>query len=253
MSAETLTTELRQALRALKLSPMKETLPERLTLARTRKMGHEAFLELVLTDEVERRQRLMVANRARRGALDPQMTLEGWDDTAKVSFDRELLSDLATLRFLQDHHHVLILGPVGVGKTFLASALGHIACRRGHSVVMARADRLLKGLKAARLDATYDVEMRRLIRTELLIIDDLGIDILDPEASRDLYEIIVERHRRGSMVVTSNREPQEWLATMSDPLRAQSAIDRLQNGAHELVIEGESYRKRQKPRREVSR
>jgi DNA replication protein DnaC len=113
---------------------------------------------------------------------------------------------------------------------------------------MMRAEKMLKGLKAARLDQTYDAEMRRLIRTDLLVVDDLGLDQLDSEGSRDLYEIIVERHRSGSMLVTSNREPREWLSTMTDPLRAQSAIDRLQNAAYELVVEGESYRKRQKPK-----
>ena len=227
---------------------MRETLPERITLARQKKIPYEAFLELVLTDEMERRQRLSAQNRSKRASLDPQMVQENWDETAKVTFDRRLFAELSTLRFLQDHHHVLILGPVGVGKTFLASSLGHIACRRGYSVLMMRAEKMLKGLKAARLDQIHDAEMRQLIRTDLLIVDDLGLDQLDSEGSRDLYEIIVERHRRGSMLVTSNREPQEWLATMTDPLRAQSAIDRLQNAAYELVVEGESYRKRQKPK-----
>ena len=246
-SAETLSTEFRQVLRKLRLSPMRDTLPERIELARQRKMPHQDFLELVLSDEVERRERLGAQGRARRGNLDPQMVLENWDETAKVTFDRQLWAELCTLRFLESHHHVLLLGPVGVGKTFLATALGHIACRRGRPVHMMRADKMLKELRGARLDRTYDAEMRRLIRADLLIIDDLGLDQLDADGSRDIYEIIVERHRAGSIVVTSNREPQEWLGTMTDPLRAQSAIDRLQNSAYELVVEGESYRKRQKP------
>ena len=248
MSSELSSPEFRQVLRYLKLSPMRDTLPERIVLARQKKIPYEAFLELVLTDEMERRQSLSAQNRSKRASLDPQMVQENWDETAKVTYDHHLFSELTTLRFLQDHHHVLILGPVGVGKTFLATSIGHIACRRGYSVLMMRAEKMLKGLKAARLDQTYDAEMRRLIRTDLLVIDDLGLDQLDSEGSRDLYEIIVERHRSGSMVVTSNREPQEWLSTMTDPLRAQSAIDRLQNAAYELVVEGESYRKRQKPK-----
>lgn len=248
MSAEAISPEFRQVLRYLKLTPIRETLPQRLELARQKKLPHQTFLELVLTDEMERRQRNGARTRSKRANLEAQMVLEAWDETAKVSFDRQLFSELTTLRFLEEHHHVLIIGPVGVGKTFLATALGHIAIRRGFTVVMNRAEKMLKSLKAARLDQSYDAEMRRLIRVDLLIIDDLGLDQLDADSSRDLYELIVERHRRGSMVVTSNREPQEWLATMTDPLRAQSAIDRLQNAAHELVVEGESYRKRQKPR-----
>ena len=253
MSSELSSPEFRQVLRYLRLSPMRETLPERIALARQKKIPYETFLELVLTDEMERRQSLSAQNRSKRASLDPQMVQENWDETAKVTYDHRLFSELTTLRFLQDHHHVLILGPVGVGKTFLATSIGHIACRRGYSVLMMTAEKMLKGLKAARLDQTYDAEMRRLIRTDLLVVDDLGLDQLDSEGSRDLYEIIVERHRSGSMLVTSNREPQEWLATMTDPLRAQSAIDRLQNAAYELVVEGESYRKRQKPKLAESR
>jgi DNA replication protein DnaC len=248
MTETLLTSEFRGVLRYLRLSPMKETLPERVELAKRENIPYHTFLELVLTDEMERRQRLSALNRSKRASLDREMTQEKWDESSKVTFDRRLFSELTRLRFIEEHHHVLLLGPVGVGKTFLANALGHIACRRGYSVLMMRAEKMLKTLKASRLDQTYDAEMRRLIHVALLIVDDLGLDQIDADGSRDLYEIIVERHRRGSMLVTSNREPQEWLSTMTDPLRAQSAIDRLQNAAYELVIEGESYRKRQKPR-----
>jgi DNA replication protein DnaC len=114
---------------------------------------------------------------------------------------------------------------------------------------MSRADHLLKRFKAARLDGTYDAEMRRAIRVDLLILDDFALRAMDPTETQDLYELVVERHRRASTVATSNRDPVEWLGAMADPLLAQSAIDRLQSSAHELVIEGESYRQRQKPRR----
>ena len=112
---------------------------------------------------------------------------------------------------------------------------------------MARADKLFKRLKAARLDNTLDAEMRRLARVELLIIDDFALQPLDATETADFYELFVERHQRASTVVTSNRTAEEWLAMMADPLLAQSAVDRLASTAHELVIEGESYRRRQKP------
>ena len=234
-------------LRRLKLGLMLETLPERLVLARQTHIPHQDFLELVLADEVARRDNASASIRARAAKLDPDMMLERWDDTAAVTFDRELWAELTTLRFVEDANNVLILGPVGVGKTFLASALGHIACRRRHSVIADRADRLFKRLRASRLDGSHEAELRRLIRVDLLLIDDLALHALDAVETADIYEIVVERHRRAATVITSNREPAEWITLMADPLLAQSAVDRLQSAAYELVVDGESYRRRQKP------
>lgn len=240
-------TELIQQMRRLKLGRLLDTLPERLVLARQQKMPHQDFLLLVLADEVQRRDGAAAVLRATKAHLDSEMQLERWDETTKVDFDREVLNELASLRFIETHHHVGIIGPVGVGKTFLAHALGHIACRRGFSVLAVKHDRLLKTLKHARLDNSYEVELRKLLSVDLLIIDDFCPDALDATESRDTFEVLIERHRAGSIVATSNRGPDEWLATFSDPTRAQSAIDRFHSNAYDLVIEGESYRKRLKP------
>ena len=106
---------------------------------------------------------------------------------------------------------------------------------------------MLKTLKHARLDGTYETELRKLIAVDLLLLDDFCLDAMDPTESRDTYEILLERHRAGSIIVTSNRGPDEWLATFADPIRAQSAIDRFTSNAYDLLIEGESYRARLKP------
>jgi DNA replication protein DnaC len=248
MTTDTISPDLRATLRRLKLGRLLDTLPDRLVLARQQKMPHQDFLLLLLTDEVSRRDSLGVTLRAQRARLDPSMQLEAWDPTAKVAFDRALLNELASLRFLDAHAHVAIVGPVGVGKTFLAHALGHIACRRGATVSAVRTDQLLKTLKHARLDNSYEAELRKVIAVDLLVLDDFAIDALDATESRDLYEILIERYRVGSIVVTSNRGPDEWLATFADPVRAQSAIDRFTSNAYDLIIEGESYRPRLKPR-----
>ncbi|MEI2775241.1 MAG: ATP-binding protein [Tetrasphaera sp.] len=156
--------DLTRTLKALKLGQMTQTLPERLALARQRKMSHATFLQLVLADEITRRESRSAMLRARSAGLDPAMRLDAWDELDDLTYDRELLADLATLRFTEAGNGVLILGPVGVGKTHCATALGHIAIRRRLSVHAARADKLFTRLRAARLDHTLDAEIRKLAR-----------------------------------------------------------------------------------------
>jgi DNA replication protein DnaC len=248
VTLDPITPDLKAVLRRLRLSPILATLPERLLLAREQKMPHQDFMLLVLGDEVSRRDSEVTANRARRAQLDPAMRLETWDSSAKVTFDQALLNELVSMRFVAARAHVAIVGPVGVGKTFLAHALRHIACRHGYSVLALRTDQMLKSLRHARLDHSYEAEFRKLLAVDVLLLDDFGLDAMDPTESRDAYEILTERHRAGSLIVTSNRGPDEWLATFADPVRAQSAIDRFMGNSYDLVIDGESYRPRQKPK-----
>lgn len=239
--------ELMATLRRLKLGQLVDTLPERLALAKTNKLSHAEFLYIVVADEVTRRDTTSASRRARAAGLDPTMTLDRWDPTAAVNFDRATWDELCSLRFVDSAHNAIVMGPVGVGKTFLATALGHIAVRRRRSVHFERADHLFKRLRIARLDNSHDQELRKLLRVDVLIIDDFALSALDATGTADFYETVVERHRRASTIITSNRDPSEWLALMTDPLLAQSAVDRLKSAAHELVVDGESYRDRQRP------
>jgi DNA replication protein DnaC len=249
MSAPTPTVspELKALMRKLKLGRLNDTLPERLALAKTHGLSHMEFLEQLFSDEATRRDGDSAGRRARVAHLDPNMVLEAWNDDAKVTYDRQVWSELVSMRFVDQARNAFILGPVGVGKTFMATALGHIACRRSISVHFERAEKLHKRLKAARLDASHDAEMRKLIGVDLLIIDDFALTALGAAETADIYELVVERHHSAATVLTSNRDPDEWLAVMADPLLAQSAVDRMKSAAWELVIEGESYRNNEKP------
>ncbi|WP_394847379.1 ATP-binding protein [Pendulispora brunnea] len=239
--------ELIAVLKRLRLGRIALTLPERLVLAEKQSMSHEELLLLVLTDEIARREASATDNRVRAAELHPDMRLELWDKTAKVSFDKRLLATLTSLRFLEEHQHVVILGSVGVGKTFLSNALGHIACKHGYGVRFLRADAMLKLLKQSRLDNSRDAEMAALTSVDLLILDDFALDAMSKEESKDVYQLFLERTGRASMIVTSNRDTAEWLAMFDDVLLAQSAVDRFKNAAYDFVVEGESYRPRLKP------
>jgi DNA replication protein DnaC len=245
--APVITPGLRTLMRQVKLGQLMATLPERLALARARELSHAEFLELILSDEVSRREATSASRRARIAGLDPAMRLENFDAAAAISYDHQVFDELFSLRFVDNAANALIMGPVGTGKTFIATALGHAAVRRRATVHFERADKLLKRLKAARLDNSHDTEMRKLLHVDLLILDDFCLQPMDAADTASIYEIIVERHRAAATITTSNREPVEWLAMMADGLLAQSAIDRLQSAAWELILDGESYRHRQRP------
>ena len=215
--------------------------------AKKAKLPEVDFLELVLQDEVDRRDQKNLAMRVARAGFEEEQTLEGFDWDAPVTFDRDRVKELFGLGFLDRHEDVIFLGPVGVGKTFLACALGHAACRAGHQVLFLRADRMFQWLHQSRADHSTEKMLRSLLAPDLLIIDDFGLRRLTAEQSTDLYEVILERHRRSSTIVTSNRTIDEWIPLFDEPILAQSALDRLAHNAYQLVIEGDSFRKRQRP------
>jgi DNA replication protein DnaC len=247
MAIHTLEAELVAALKRLKLGPIAETLPERLVIADKQDLSFQELLLLVLTDEIQRRDNGAAQRRATQAGLDQSMRMELFDKTAKVTFDKRLLAELASLRFVESHRHVVILGPVGVGKTFMASALAHIACQHGYNVRLIRADEMLRTLRASRLDNSRDAEMIALTTVDLLVLDDFALEPMTKEESRDVYQLFLERTGRASMIVTSNRDTAEWISMFDDVLLAQSAVDRFKNSAFDLVMEGESYRPRLKP------
>ena len=201
--------ELVTALKRLKLGRILDTLPERLVLADKQDMSFDDLLLLVLTDEIARRDSAAADHRAHDAGLDPSMRLEQWDKTTKVTFDKRMLSELVSLRFLEAHRHVVVLGPVGVGKTFVSQALGHIACRHGYNVRFLRADAMLRTLRQSRLDNSRDAEMIALTSIDLLIVDDFALEVMSKEESKDIYQLFLERTGRASMIVSSNRDTAE--------------------------------------------
>ena len=235
-------------LRKLKLGGFGETLDLRLAQALQDELSHLVFLTLVVKDEIERREAKKLAVRLQKASFEEEKTLEGFDFAFNPKIKRGTVTDLATCLFVEKREHVLIYGPAGVGKTHLAQALGHEACRRGYSVLFVKAMKMLRHLFASRADQSWERQIKKYLHPDLLIIDDFGLTALTPIQAEDIYELVTERHLRSSLVMTSNRPPQDWLALFPDPVMANSALDRLSHHAHHLMIdEGESYRKRLSP------
>jgi len=241
--------QLMAQLKTLKLGGFVETLDLRITQAEKDELSHLAFLALVVQDEIERREAKKLTVRIQRASFEEEKTLEGFDFAFNPKIKRGIITDLATCLFVEKKEHVLIYGPAGVGKTHLAQALGHEACRRGYSVLFVKAVRMLRHLFAARADQSWEKQLKRYLHPDLLIIDDFGVTALSPIQAEDIYELVTERHLRSSLVITSNRPPQDWVALFPDPVMANSALDRLSHHAHHLMIDGgESYRKKLSPK-----
>lgn len=182
-------------------------------------------------------------NHTKKSGINAFETLERFNWDAPITLDHHQIKDLFSMIFLEEKENVFFCGPVGVGKSYLANALGHTAIRKGRKTLMIRAETLFKKLLQARADYTYERELVKYITPDLLIIDDFGLKKLTEQQSGDLYEIIVERYKVSSTVITSNRDVDEWLDLFHDPLLANSTLDRLAHNAYHIVIEGESYRK----------
>lgn len=234
--------ELVPFLKKLRLSGVLQSLELRLQQAREDSLPYEEFLFRLLSDEVERRDGKQLEQRVRRANFEHDKTLEDFDFHFNPNVPKGRVIDLATCSFVEKRQSVLLLGPAGVGKSHIAQALGHRACRLGKSVLHVVAQDLFKQLRAARADGSHDRRMMRFTTPDLLIIDDLGLRPLRDDEPVDLYEIIRTRYERHSTMITSNRTASEMGELFGDPLLASAAMDRLLHDAHVLILEGASFR-----------
>lgn len=239
--------QLERTLKGLKLSGILATLEQRLEQAQREQLGYLEFLALILEDEADRRGQGALARRVARARFEEVKTLADFDFRANPQAPAAMIRDLATLRFLERQESVLICGPVGVGKSHIAQALGFQACQAGYHVRYIKTPRLLADLGGGHADGTFQQRLRTYLAVELLILDDFGLQALTPLQSENLYQLICERYLRHSTIVVANRPPQEWYSLFSDPVLAEGALDRLVNASHHVLIDGPSYRPRKRP------
>ncbi len=231
-------------LKQLRLSGILDTLEVRGRQAVDGQWTYEEFLERLLQDEVERRAQKQLTLRLRRGNLQSAKTLDTFDFTANPSVNRQHILSLASGDYIRARRNVLICGPAGVGKTHLAQALAHEACRQAFNVLLVNTSKMLQHLSGGRADGSLERRLQVYLRPDVLILDDFGLKPLQGNAPEDLYDVIAERYEHGSIVLTSNRSPAEWPDLFRDPLLASAGLDRLMHDAEKLVMTGSSYRTR---------
>jgi DNA replication protein DnaC len=239
--------DLVRRLKRLRLGGLLPTLPDRATHARQAKLSPVEFLELLLQDEIDRRDSQGLTLRVQAAGFDEVVTADElvWD--TPVHYDRTRVRELFPLDWLAAQENVIFCGPVGVGKSWFAEALGYSACRAGHRVRFIKVAKLLLALRQARADHSFERELRTWLAPDLLILDDFGLRKLTAQESSDFYDVLVERDRRAATVITSNRAVDEWVALFDDPILANSALDRFAHRAHQIVMEGPSLRAARAP------
>lgn len=238
--------QLETILRALGLSGMLETLEARLHQAQAGELGHVEFLQVLCEDEVARRDAAGIERRVRAAHFEQLSAIEDFDFAFNPKIPAAQIRDLATLRFVEAGESVILHGPVGAGKTMVAQALGHQACRRGYSVAFTKTSRLLADLAGGHADRTWETRLRRWARPAVLVCDDFAMRAFTTAQADDLYELITERARK-SIVITANRHASDWYALFPNPVVAESILDRLVNSAYHVAMEGRSYRPNKRP------
>ena len=229
---------------ALKLTGMAKALNEQMDLPESQALSFEERLGLLVDREMTVRSDRRLTTRLRQAKLRLSASLEDLDSRHPRGLDKALMLRLASCQWGHERHHVLITGPTGIGKTWLACALGHQACREGDTVLSLRLPRLLQELPIAKGDGRSPKLMASLAKTALLILDDWGLATLSDENRRDVLELLEDRHGRGATIVTSQFPVEHWHEALGDPTLADAILDRLLHNAYKIALRGESMRKR---------
>jgi DNA replication protein DnaC len=227
----------------LRLSGMAKAFAEQIQNNDIGSLSFEERLGLLIDRELTERENRKLSTRLRTARLRLTASVEDIDFRQNRGLDKSLVMSLATNHWVNDRQNLLITGPTGVGKSYLACALSHKACRDGHTALYQRLPRLLHDLTISRDDGRHRKLMAALLRTDILILDDFGLVPTTKEGLRDMLEILEDRYDRRSTIVTSQLPVASWHESMGDPTMADAILDRLVHNAHKIELKGESMRK----------
>jgi DNA replication protein DnaC len=231
-------------LQRLKFTGMAAALADQMDMPDIDELGFEERLGLLVDREITERDNRRLTNRLRKARLRHQALLEDIDYQTPRGLDRGLIQSLASCQWVKEHLNVLITGPTGVGKTWLACALAHKACREGYTAQYIRLTRMLRELMIAKGDGRYPKLLANLAKVDVLILDDWGLLKLSAENRRDLLEVLEDRHGTRATIATSQLPIDEWHDVIGDPTIADAILDRLVHSAYKIKLRGESMRKR---------
>ena len=232
-------------LHALKLTGMAAALADQSATPDITDLSFEERLGLLVDREMTERDNRRMSSRLRRAKLRHAAILEDIDYRNSRGLDKGLVQSLASCQWVKEHLNALITGPTGVGKTWLACALAHKACREGYTAQYVRLTRLLRELTIAKGDGQYSKLLTSLAKVDVLILDDWGLMKLSAENRRDLLEVLEDRHGRRSTIATSQLPIEEWHGVIGDATLADAILDRLVHNAYKINLRGESMRKQQ--------
>lgn len=231
-------------LRALGFTGMMKALEEQLQNEELSALSFDDRLGLLVDRELTERESRRLQRRLKQAKLRHEACIEDVDLRAARRLDKTLVATLATCRWIAERMNVLVTGPTGVGKSFIAYALAHKACLEGYKLLYVRLSRLLDELRIARGDGTYAKQLRALSKIDVLVLDDWGLAKLTADSQRDLLELLDDRHGVRSTVVTSQLPVDQWHGAMPDPTLADTILDRLIHNAYRIELSGDSMRKR---------